>query len=381
MFLFLFGPLMAAMGAFVCWRLVFPLPLTTLWKTVWYALIMAGALKMALFRLFRGTFSINSLPDWLLLASAWWNVAVTALFLLLLAFWAAQGLAIRFGTCLSIYPKSAIVLVSAAMLISAYGLWQGTASPRLRHLDLPLAGLPPELEGLRIVHITDMHIGPLFHAPRTEELVMRINELEPDLVLMTGDIVDGSVRELRADAAPLAKLRARHGVWACPGNHEYYSGFAQWMEQFAAFGIHMLVNAHAVLWIRSRPLVLAGVSDEAAARYGLEASDIDKALAGAPADAPRIVLAHRPAGSAEHARHGVWAQFSGHTHGGQALLIQPLVRAVNDSYLYGLYAVNGMTLYVGAGAGLWGGYPVRFAMPPEFALFRLTKLAPAAHQP
>ncbi|MDR0239052.1 MAG: metallophosphoesterase [Deltaproteobacteria bacterium] len=381
MFLLLFGPLMAAMGAFVCWRLVCPLPLATHWQIVWYALIMAGAMKMALFRLIRGTFSINSLPDWLLLASGWWNVAVTALFFLLLAFWAAQGVALRFGACLPMHPKSALVFMCAAMLISACGLWQGTASPQLRHIDLSLANLPPELEGLRIVHITDMHIGPLFHAPRTEELVARINALKPDLVCITGDIVDGSVRELRADTAPLAKLRAGYGVWACAGNHEYYSGFAQWRESLAALGIRMLVNEHAVLWIRSRPLVLAGVSDEAAARFGLEEPDIGKALAGIPADAPRIVLAHRPAGSAAHARHGVWVQFSGHTHGGQALPIQPLVKALNDSYLYGLYTLDNMILYVGAGAGLWSGYPARFAMPPEFVLFRLTKKVPAADQP
>jgi predicted MPP superfamily phosphohydrolase len=145
------------------------------------------------------------------------------------------------------------------------------------------------------------------------------------------------------------------------------------MEQFAGLGIRMLINAHVVLQINARPLVLAGVSDEAAARYGLETPDIGKALAGAPADAPRVLLAHRPKGSAEHARHGVLAQFSGHTHGGQALPVQFLVKALNDSYLHGLYAVNGMILHVSAGAGLWGGYPVRFVVPPEFTLFRLTK--------
>jgi predicted MPP superfamily phosphohydrolase len=330
MFTLLFGPLMAAMGVFVCWRLVWPLPLAACWKLVLSALIMAGALKVLLFRLVRGTFSINSLPDWLLLASAWWNVAVLTLFFLLLSFWAAQGLALRFGACLPVRPENALAFLLSAMLISTYGLWQGTTSPELRRLDLPLANLPPELEDVRIVHVTDMHIGPLFHERRTENLVARINALEPDLVFITGDIVDGSVWELRADVAPLAKLRARHGVWACPGNHEYYSGFGPWMKQFAELGVRMLVNEHAVLLINSRPLVLVGVSDEAAARFGLAEPDIGKALAGAPPDTPRILLAHRPKGSVEHAKHGVTIQFSGHTHGGQVLLIQPLVKAVND---------------------------------------------------
>ena len=373
MFTLLFGPLMAAMGIFVCWRLIGPLPLALPWKFALCALIMAGALKLLIFRLIRGSFSTNSLPDGLLLASAWWNVAVLALFFLLLAFWLAQGLALRTGACLSLHPKGAVALVLAALLISSYGLWQGIASPQRRRLDLPLAALPPELEGLRIVHITDMHIGPIFHAPRTRELVTRINELKPDLVFITGDIVDGSVGELRADAAPLADLKANYGVWACVGNHEYFSGFAPWREYLASLGVRMLVNEHAVLRIRSQPLVLAGVGDEAAARYGLERPDIDKALAGAPPDAPRILLAHRPKGSEEHARRGVLAQFSGHTHGGQVLPVQPLVKALNGDYVYGLYAVNGMSLYVGAGAALWGGYPVRLAVPPEFALIRLTR--------
>jgi len=374
MFTFVFGPLMAALGAFVCWRLVWPLPLAKTWKFALCSLIVAGALKLLLFRLIRGSFSINSLPDWLLLASSWWNVAVMALFFLLLAVWAVQLLALCFGTCLSVGPKSALALLLAAMLLSLYGLWQGTASPVLRQFDLPLADLPPELEGLRIAHITDMHIGPLFHADRTEELVARINALEPDFVFLTGDIVDGSVQALRMDAAPLAKLRARHGVWACLGNHEYYSGFVPWMKQFSAFGVRMLINEHAVLWINGRPLVLAGVSDEAAARFGLEEPDIGKALAGAPSDAPRLLLAHRPKESAEYARHGVAAQFSGHTHGGQALPVQPLVKWLNGSYLHGLYNVNGMMLYIGAGAALWAGYPVRFGVPSEFAFFQLTKL-------
>ena len=375
MFTFVFGPLMAALGVFVCWRLVWPLPLAKIWKFALCSLIMVGALKLLIFRLIRGSFSINSLPDWLLLVSSWWNVAVLVLFFLLLAVWVVQLLALCFGDCLPMGMKSALALLLTAMLISLYGLWQGTASPVLRQVDLPLADLPSELEGLRIVHITDMHIGPLFHANRTEELVTRINALEPDIVFITGDIVDGSVRELSADAAPLAKLRARHGVWACLGNHEYYSGFAPWMEQFAAFGIRVLINEHAVLRINGQRLVLAGVSDEAAARFGLEEPDIDKALAGAPSDAPRLLLAHRPKESAAYARHGVAAQFSGHTHGGQALPVQPLVKWLNGSYLYGLYSVNGMTMYVGAGVALWAGYPVRFAVPPEFALFRLTKKA------
>ena len=372
MFTLIFGPLMAAIGVFVCWRLVWPLPLAAHWKFASCALIMAGALKLLLFRVFRGSFSVNSLPDWLLLTSAWWNVAVLALFFLLLAFWLAQTLAIRFGSCLPLHLKSAFVLVLTALLIGAYGLWQGTASPQLRRFDLPLANLPPELEGLRIVHITDTHIGPIFHASRTEELVERINDLDPDLVLITGDIVDGSVRELRADTAPLAKLEARYGVWACVGNHEYFSGFAQWMARFAELGVRVLVNEHAVVRIGARPLVIAGVSDEAAARCGMEMPDIDKALAGAPPHAPRILLVHRPKESAEYARRGVSAQFSGHTHGGQVLLVQPLVQALNGSYLHGLYMVNGMTLHVSAGAALWGGYPVRFGVPPEFALIRLT---------
>jgi predicted MPP superfamily phosphohydrolase len=373
MFTLLFGPLMAAMGLFVCWRLVCPLPLPKIWKLALCALIMAGAMKMLLFRLIRGSFSINSLPDWLLLASAWWNVAVLALFFLLVVFLLAQVLAPCFGACLPMHPKSALLFLCAAMLISAHGVWQGTASPRLRQIDLPLADWPQDLEGLRIAHITDTHIGPIFRKERMEELVTRINDLNPDLVFITGDIVDGNVQDLRVDAAPLAELRPRYGVWACPGNHEYYSGFSPWMKQFADFGIRMLINEHAVLRINSQALLLAGVSDVVAARFGLEEPDIGKALAGAPPDAPRILLAHRPMGSAEHARHGVSLQFSGHTHGGQALPVQPLVKSLNDSYLYGLYAVNGMILYVGTGAGLWGGYPVRFGVPPEVALFRLIK--------
>lgn len=378
LFLFLIGPLSACIGLFVCLRLVRPLRLHAAWKIPLYLLIMLGAVKMVVMRLFRGSFAVNDLPDWVLLLSAWWNVAVILLFFLLLLFVPLQ---IIFRKLRPMQPLAAFCLTLAALALSAYGIHEGTRVPDVRLLDLSSPALPPALDGLRVLHLTDLHIGPVSQARRTKEVVARANALRPDLVLITGDIVDGEVGRLRDDTAPLAELRAPLGVWACPGNHEYYSGVTEWKEYLAELGIRLLVNAHAVLPARGGPVTLAAVDDPVAVRFGGTGPDIDKALAGSPPDAPRLLMAHRPAGSEEHARHGIFLQLSGHTHGGQALLVRSLVAALNDSYLAGLYAVRGMSLYVGNGAGLWSGYPVRFGVPPEITLFRLAREARADRLP
>ena len=187
------------------------------------------------------------------------------------------------------------------------------------------------------------------------------------------DLVDGLPAARAESAAELRRLRARHGVLACAGNHEYYSGFKAWTEIFSDLGITMLLNGHQVLGIRGRELVLAGVTDPVAARFGLPEPDLATALAGAPDRTARILLDHRPGNAPRNARQDVDLQLSGHTHGGHAPGLNALVALFNHGYVRGWYRVEGMPLYVSSGAGLWNGFPLRVDVPSEIALITLRR--------
>jgi len=193
-----------------------------------------------------------------------------------------------------------------------------------------------------------------------------VNALDPDVVAITGDLVDGSVAELRAHVAPLAQLRARHGVFFVTGNHEYYSGVYGWLGELQRLGIRVLHNEHVVLQHGGAPLVLAGVPDYGGHHFDpAHASDPAAALRGAPAHATRVLLAHQPRTAPAAAQAGFDLQLSGHTHGGQFLPWIFLV-PLQQPYTAGLHKLDRMSIYVSRGTGYWGP-PKRLAAPSEIA--------------
>lgn len=257
------------------------------------------------------------------------------------------------------------MLAAIAVLPAAYGVRQGVGQPETVNTEAKLARLQPELDGLSIVHLTDLHVSPLFHDRWVSQLVKTVNSLEPDLVLFTGDLVDGLPDRRTGFMAPFKNLRARYGIFGCTGNHEYYSDFPAWMEEFPALGLNMLLNGHKVLHINGQPLVVAGVTDKAAASFGLPVQNCSAALRGAPDNAVRILLAHRPEDAAHNASCGADLQLSGHTHGGQLIGMNRLVARANAGYVHGWYQAGDMSMYVNAGAGLWNGFPIRLGVPAE----------------
>ena len=208
-------------------------------------------------------------------------------------------------------------------------------------------------------------------ADRIRKIVERTNALNPDIVIIAGDFVDGTVPVHGDDLRPLADLKARYGVFGVPGNHEYYSGYEEWMEFLPTLGIRMLHNEH--VQTGGGAVVLAGVTDPVAGIMGKEVPDIRKALAGAPEKGVRILAAHQPRLAPEAAEHGVDLQVSGHTHGGMIAGIDRLVARFNEGFVSGLYTVGGMKLYVSNGAGIWNGFPIRIGVPSEIVLIRLRK--------
>ncbi|MGE4338175.1 MAG: metallophosphoesterase, partial [Pigmentiphaga sp.] len=256
-------------------------------------------------------------------------------------------------------------VVVAAMLLAAMGVREAVRLPDVRTVEIVLPGLPSGLDGFRLVQLTDLHASRLLQQPWVEAVVEAANALKPDLIVLTGDLADGSVQARASDVEPLRKLTAPQGVYAIPGNHEYYTEYRRWLDRLRELDLRLLLNEHVVLETLGGNLVLAGVTDPAAARFGEPLPDVAAALAGAAEKGPVILLSHRPTGAAAHAQAGASLQLSGHTHGGQIAGLHWITQWANEGYVSGLYDVGAMRLYVSHGAGLWNGLPLRVGRPSE----------------
>lgn len=262
-------------------------------------------------------------------------------------------------------------VVAAGTLLSAVGVGQAIQAPEVRRVELAIRDLPPALDGFRMVQLTDLHISRLMHGDWVREVVERSNALRPDLVVITGDLIDGSPQARAGDVRPLADLAARHGVIASLGNHEYYFGAERWTRTFEGLGMRVLVNRHATIDHEGGRLTIAGVTDRVAPRFGMEGPSTRRALEGAAPDAPVVLLSHQPIGVDANAGAGIDVQLSGHTHGGMIRGVDQVVKRANGGYVSGSYRIGGMQLYVSNGTGLWNGFPIRLGVPAEITEFIL----------
>lgn len=248
----------------------------------------------------------------------------------------------------------------------AVGVAEAVGTLAINRVEIPLARLSPTLDGLRLVQLTDVHVGPTIGREHIARMVEQVNTLSPDIVAITGDLVDGSVADLGHAVAPLGELRARHGVFFVTGNHEYFSGADQWIAELGRLGIRVLRNERLTLERDGASLDLAGVDDRSAARYGDgHGEDLARALDGRATDRPVVLLAHQPRTVLDAARWKVDLQISGHTHGGQIWPFGYLVR-LQQRFLAGLARHQDTLLYVSRGSGYWGP-PVRLGAPGEIA--------------
>ncbi|MGJ7492674.1 metallophosphoesterase [Variovorax sp. ZT4R33] len=278
---------------------------------------------------------------------------------------------------------SAMAVPVLATLVSAVGFFNARRTARVRTVEVPIANLPPALIGFSIAQLSDLHVGPTIRRGYIQRIVDAVNRLEVDAVAITGDLVDGSVAELREHIAPLAGLRARHGTFVVTGNHEYYAGAHAWIAELRRLGLRVLLNEHVLLAagrareaqtdeeMNAMTLVLAGVTDFTAVHFdAAHASDPEAALAGAPEGVTtRVLLAHQPRSAPAAVEAGFQLQISGHTHGGQFFpwnLFVPL----QQPFVAGLHRLQGMWVYTSRGTGYWGP-PKRFGAPSEITLLRL----------
>ncbi len=370
---------------YTAWRVIPKLSLTTPWVILLWTIVVI----LAVFSLLGPALSFSGHESRVADAIAWIGYTGMGFFVLLLI-----GVALRdlgwltwlggsrlFGkTELIIDPSRRQFLASAVNLglisltggITAYGFSQARRPPQVIEVNVPLKNLSPGLEGLRIVQLSDLHVGPTIKHDYVQQVVDQVQKLQPDLIAFTGDLVDGSVNWLSDDVAPLADLSAPYGKYFITGNHEYYSGVEHWLEKTTELGFDNLVNQHRLLEIKGGKLTIAGVNDYEAARvHPVHATNPEQALHNAPIDSTKILLAHQPTTiyAAQHL--GVDLVLAGHTHGGQ---FKPFHLAVNRvfEYVAGLHDHKGTWIYVNSGTGYWGP-PLRLGIPNEITVLTLKK--------
>ena len=255
--------------------------------------------------------------------------------------------------------------VAGCLALGGYGFWEA-GQVGVTRIEIPLRHLPPDLDGLSVVHLSDVHYGVLHENGRLSDLVRRVNELKPDLVVFTGDLVDAGVSHLEEMASALSSLKARFGIFAVMGNHEFFAGAKRTESIMRQGGIQVLRDEIRIL---PGGLQILGIDDPAVARRGLPLPDYEGLIKGLDPEKPSILLYHQPVRFEEVAKAKVGLQLSGHVHGPQLLPMVPLAWLFYPR-MQGLFRLEGSYLYVSRGVGT-GGPPMRLGSPPEIVHIRL----------
>ena len=268
-----------------------------------------------------------------------------------------------------------------AAALSAWGIYEGVRTPDVNRIEIEYDDLPQSFDGYRIVHLSDLHCSTSARRPRFERIVERVNALDADLIAITGDFVDGLVDDRLKDLEPLARLRARDGVWGCTGNHERYWDWDGWEDALRGLGVRILdVSSHfdgSVIRRGDDAIALGGLDDPVFYSIAGFSGDARDAFREAPKGAFRILLYHRPHTQeicSEDA--DVKLQLSGHTHGGAMPVLKWLVARYNEGHVRGLYEfAKGRYLHVSPGTGQWAGFPLRLFNPTEITEITLRRKA------
>jgi len=266
---------------------------------------------------------------------------------------------------------SAVAVPLLAGLFTFVGLINARRRAKVRSVNVPIVDLPAPLHGFTIAQISDVHIGPTIKREYVAAIVDAVNRLDADMIAVTGDLVDGSVKQLSVHTQPLSRLSARHGAFFVTGNHEYYSGVSGWVAELRRLGLCVLMNEHVVLLHKGGVVVVAGVTDYSAHHYDpAQQSDPAAAIAGAPTDAAlKLLLAHQPRSAFAAEPAGFHLQLSGHTHGGQFWPWTFFVR-LQQPFTAGLRRLGSLWVYTSRGTGYWGP-PQRLGAPSEITYLRL----------
>jgi uncharacterized protein len=271
-----------------------------------------------------------------------------------------------FAAGLWVSNLTVVTIAIAAFLFGTF--W--ASGPSIKRRSIPIEGLPRELHGLRIAHISDLHVGPSIGRRYVEKVVRKANSIQPDIVALTGDFGDGPAAQLKEHIEPLGKLKASAGIYYVPGNHEYYWNVEDWISVIKDLGAAVLLNRSERIQFRGAKLLIGGVTDPAAPYTSQHPAPDVKSAHGGPSDAAlKILLSHRPSMAAEASKLGFHLQLSGHTHGGQFFPWTIVVRFVHKFFL-GLHKHENMWIYVNGGTGSWGPL-LRLGTTPEITHIEL----------
>ncbi len=367
----------ALLHGYVAWRLLPDLPYGAISVAALSAWLIASTVLMPLGFAARRV-RRQPLADLL----AWAGLLMMGAFSSLFVLTFLRDLALLLGTAVSgwlVTPAalrafreySAAAVPILTLMATFVGFLNARRRAAVRRVDVPIAGLPASLHGFTIVQISDIHVGPTIKRNYLDAIVDAVNELEADMIAVTGDLVDGSVAHLAQHTEPLSRLLSRHGAYFVTGNHEYYSGVEAWVVELRRLGLRVLMNEHVLLTHEGATVVVGGVTDHSAHHYDpAQRSDPAAAMVGAPHDAAfRLLLAHQPLSAFAAAPVGFDLQLSGHTHGGQFLPWNFLVR-LQQPITAGLHRFQSLWVYVSRGTGYWGP-PLRLGAPSEITHLRL----------
>lgn len=268
-------------------------------------------------------------------------------------------------------------VLGSSTILTGIGGWVARKGLKVKAVSIPIEGLPEALSALKVVQITDLHVGLTIRKDYVEQVVEQALAAQPDLIVLTGDLIDGDPGTLEADLEPLRQLStgAPLGAFFVLGNHEYYWGVQRWIQKLTSLGLTLLLNEHRLLSFRGETFLLAGVPDFHGTRFVADHFCRPSLALQHPCPPPKplplqILLSHRPNVYEEAAQAGFHLMLSGHTHGGQFFPISLLIGAFYR-YARGLNRHRNLWVYVNTGTGYWAA-PQRLAVPPEITLFSFT---------
>ncbi len=355
------------LAAYVLISLILPLPIKWWKRIALIPIIIFCGLKIHIYRSTGGIFTPSLSPGVILtLETLFGALFLSAAFAIAKDVLSFVHYVLRKLKVFETRPNRLYIngsILAAALGFAVYGTSLQIKAPDVVSHTVVIPNLQEGFEDFKVVQLTDLHVGPVIKGDFIAAVTEKVNELDPDLVILTGDFVDGPVSAHLKEFEAFKDLKAP--IFAVTGNHEYYSGAAAWIEAFENMGIKFLQNEHIVLSREGSRLVVGGINDRRSGN-----TNVHKAFENAPDNTPRILLAHEP----HDATRAILADFivTGHTHGGTMIFLQPLVASYNNGFVSGLYDLGeGRSLYVSHGTGIWSGFSCRFFVPPEITLFTL----------
>ena len=263
---------------------------------------------------------------------------------------------------------STICSIIAILLVTAFSLYNVSREIRIKEVKIKIDKVPKELSGFTIVQLSDVHVDLLKSVKWLDDIVSKTNALNPDLIVITGDLIDYDLCNLEEYCKILKKLKSKYGVYGITGNHEYYTGYEKFLNIAENINMKVLKNEKVTI---ADSIELVGTNDEAGKRFPGGSPDLKLALKGSDFKKPVILLAHRPTRFKEAVDLGVDLQLSGHTHAGQIPPVDLITKLI-FKYPYGLHKLKSSYIYTTFGTGTWGP-PMRLFSRSEIVKIILEK--------